>query len=275
MSGTIGDIISAVCAFRMAQAQIRYIRRQLDVARRYYNIYAEQRAFYRAVFQSGNSGTYTVFSGSNLVNAPAITGPGLERAYLNEAYGAVVPVKDYAAERTIANTLLSRLQGLLDGSALRRRAEKYGLPTAQYGLQELSYYGAEASVDATNYFFRAAEHKFEVATNRYFERRKNSLNMAVGRINQISANIGTGYELLNRSRDNAATDFADQFNATIGAIGFLTGERMGNASIQQKTLPVVAASQGVTVSNALTEYNNARVSERLDMDLAAITGRRQ
>lgn len=270
MSSTITDIIGALCALRMAQVQLDYIKKQLGIARNFFNIYSEQRAFYRAVFQSGNSGTYQTFSGSNLVNRPPITGPGLERYYLNQVYGAVAPVKNYAAQRTRAGTMLSRLRGLTDGSALRRRAEKYGLPTAQFGLQELSYYQAEASVDLTNYFYRAEEHQFDVNNNRYFERRKNSLSYAVKRGNQISANLGTGYEIMNRSRDLAASDMADGFNNTVQMLGFMSGSRKTEAYLNSKILPIVSLAQGAEVSKSLEKYNSARVSERLDADMAAM-----
>ena len=275
MAATIGDIIGAVCAFRMAQAQLRYIRRQLDISRRYFNIYSEQRAFYRAVFQSGNSGPYQTFQGSNLVNNPAITGPGLERFYLNEAYGAVAPIKNYAAQRTRADALLFRLRGLTDGQALRRRAEKYGLPTAQYALLELSINASESIVDTTNHFYRATEHVFDVASNRFFERRKNSLNYAVKRINSVSANIGTGYELLNQFRDNAATEMADSFNDTVAGIGFLHGNRAALQNLNTKKMEVVVNNTNDQTSKMVSQYNDDILKDHLSSYMSSYSGMRK
>lgn len=221
------QLASAAVALAFAKRQLRQMKRQLDVAGQYYQIYRKQRAFTRAVFQWRNT------LDQQTPSDPPLSGPlfgqssGAEQSLISEAFGETTYQPNYIF--VLANVPERQGEYVINilyhfdwaPTALSRRHERMQLRPDARVLNNLELTVVASNVDSINYLYRFEEYRAIVENERKFEHEMNAIQFSVRRQVAVNAGLGMSMDALGTSRTRLADFYGKVSNTFAGAAGYL------------------------------------------------------
>jgi hypothetical protein len=161
MADTAIAALQAFNSYRMARLQLRFMRKQMDLAEGYLEIFANQREFYRSVFRPKTEDVLRV-----LAVDPVFTPNYLARYAYAQTLGIGINFVKY--ERINFNSA----SGLAADSYYDRRGQMYSLPKSVYvelqNYRDTFIYAIHA--DIQNHLFRYEEYKENIWGQRRYDR---------------------------------------------------------------------------------------------------------
>lgn len=218
-------VANAAIAYEFCRLQLRQLRRQLDSADRYYQMYRRQRALYRSVFQTGQSF-------DNPADGPAINGvlysqsSGAERSLVNEARSEI----PYSARYLFQQNDVGARQGdyltqilyhfNATPTAVTRKHERMQLKPDPNSLVYLALTAIATNVDGLNYWYRFEEYREIVERERRFEHLTSAMQFSLKRGVAVANGAGMALDQLGNARQRMADFYGKASNNFGGMAGF-------------------------------------------------------
>lgn len=262
MSFIVGDPLNAALQLANAavsaaftQKNLGQLKRQLNAAKRYYEVFRRQRAFYRTVYQYGSplddpsaDGTFLntgIFAGSSGAELSLILEAFAETVY-TPAYSFVaadVPERqgDYLIQ------ILFHFNGT--PTMLSRKHERMQLKADQYEVGYLALTFAATCVDSINYWFRFEEYIAIVKNERRFEHLMNAEQYAMKRVATVNTGLGMSMDVMGSARTRLVDYYGKVANTAAGLVGYSMSQ--GHATRTPAAIPAMrAANPGSGINEA-------------------------
>lgn len=218
-------VANAAISYEFCRLQLKQLRRQLDSADRYYQMYRRQRALYRAVFQNGqpfdNDANGGVLDG--ILYGPS---SGAERSLVNEARSEI----PYNARYLFQQNNVGARQGsyLINilyhfnstPTAVTRKHERMQLKPDPNSLIYLALTAIATNVDGLNYWYRFEEYREIVERERRFEHLTSAMQFSLNRGVAVANGVGMALDQLGNARQRMADHYGKMSNTFGGMAGF-------------------------------------------------------
>lgn len=175
----------------------------LDLQRKYYDLYSQQREFYYNVFQQG-----------------------VEKPLAEETYAEVPYEYDYEARvAELADSVFGPFEGRIGDTQAwwERHASYYGAPLDEQLERELPFDLARIKSDWTNYMLRFEEHYYDVVNDRRWQRRFAIHNIGIKQGTAIAGALDNSLGVYTDHLTDFGNQLATYANGAAKYVGYKKG----------------------------------------------------